>query len=450
MEENVKSGANSIRLVVFMLSKKTVFLEIIKKANMALNFIWVGFFLVGFVVALAQYLFFGDVLVFDRMIQSTFDMAELGVMRIALPLAGVMTLWLGFMNIGERAGAINFMARIVGPFFQKLFPDIPKNHPVNGQLLMNFSANMLGLDNAATPMGLKAMQSLQDLNPKKDTASNAQIMFLALNTSGLTVIPISVLALRATVIGPNGESAMNPTDVFLPILIATAVSTLTAIFYVGIRQRLNLWNKVVVSWMGGIILALGLLMFWFAHLSKEEMELVSKVGSNLLLLLVIIGFMLGALYKKVNVYEAFIDGAKDGFSITLKIIPFMVGMLVAIGIFRASGAMDLLMNGLRSFFGLFDMDTRFVDALPTAFMKPLSGSGAKAMMVESMSTFGPDSFAGRLSCLFQGAADTTFYIIALYFGLVGIKKTRYAVAAGLIADLAGVLAAIGVAYLFFG
>lgn len=417
---------------------------------MALNYIWVGFFLIGFVVAVVQFVAFGDTDVFRRVIQSTFDMAELGVMRIALPLAGVMTLWMGFMNIGERAGAINFMSKIVGPFFSKLFPEVPKNHPVNGQLMMNFSANMLGLDNAATPMGLKAMQSLQDLNPKKDTASNAQIMFLALNTSGLTILPISVLALRATAIGPNGESAANPTDVFIPILIATAVSTLTAILYVGFRQRLNLWNKTVVGWIGGIMLALSLLVFGFMQLDKEQMQAVSSVASNFLLFAVIVAFIGGALYKKVNVYDAFIDGAKDGFSTTLKIIPFMVGMLVAIGVFRASGAMDLLMDALRAFFSLFNMDTRFVDALPTALMKPLSGSGAKAMMVESMASLGPDSFAARLSCLFQGAADTTFYIVALYFGLVGIKRTRYAVTAGLIADLSGVLAAIVVAYLFFG
>ncbi|MDR1762204.1 MAG: spore maturation protein [Bacteroidales bacterium] len=411
---------------------------------MVLNYIWVGFFLIGFVVALVQWLFNGDVEVFQRIVQSTFDMAELGVMKIALPLAGVMTLWLGFMNIGERAGAVRFMGKIVGGFFSKLFPEIPKNHPANGQLLMNFSANMLGLDNAATPMGLKAMQSLQDINHKKDTASNAQIMFLAINTSGLTIIPVSVLALRAT------AGAENPTDVFVPLLIATAVSTLTAILYVGIRQRLNLWNKTVIAWLGGIIAAIALIVIGFMRLDRNEMEMVSTVASNLILLLIIVGFMAGALYKKVNVYDAFIDGAKDGFSTTLKIIPFMVGMLVAIGVFRASGAMDLLMDGFRWFFGLFGTDTRFVDALPTALMKPLSGSGAKAMMVESMNTFGADSFAGRLSCLFQGAADTTFYIIALYFGLVGIKKTRYAVAAGLIADFAGVVAAIFVAYLFFG
>lgn len=416
---------------------------------MVLNYIWIGFFLIAFLVACFQAFILGDVEVFERIIASTFDMSKLAVMDVALPLAGIMTLWLGLMNIGEKAGAIHFMSKIVGPFFSKLFPEIPSNHPVHGQLLMNFSANMLGLDNAATPMGLKAMQSLQDLNDKKDTASNAQIMFLALNTSGLTIIPISVLALRASTKGPDGLSALNPTDVFIPILIATAASTLAAILYVGIRQKLNLLNKTVLSWIFGVFLLLGGLMFGLSQLEKEQMEVITKMGSNIILFSVIIAFIAGAMYKKINVYEAFIDGAKDGFNITIKIIPFMIGMLVAIGVFRASGAMDLLMELFRSFFSMFSVDTRFVDALPTAFMKPLSGSGAKAMMVETMATLGPDSFAGRLSCLFQGAADTTFYIVALYFGMVGIKKTRYAITAGLVADLIGVITAIGVAYLFF-
>lgn len=416
---------------------------------MVLNYIWIAFFIVAFVVAIIQAVFMGDTEVFKRIIDSTFDMSKMAVMDIALPLAGVMTLWLGIMNIGEKAGAINFMAKIVGPFFAKLFPSIPKNHEVHGQLLMNFSANMLGLDNAATPMGLKAMQSLQDLNTKKDTASDAQIMFLALNTSGLTIIPVSVLAMRATVTGPMGEHAASPTDVFIPILIATAISTLTAILFVGIKQRLNLLNKTVVGWIGGIIAALALLVWGMSSLDKAEMELVSNIASNLILLAIIVTFITGAAIKKVNVYDAFIDGAKDGFSISIKIIPFMIGILVGIGVFRASGAMDLLTDGIKGLVGWLGYDSKFIDALPTAFMKPLSGSGAKAMMVETMHTFGPDSFAGRLSCIFQGAADTTFYIIALYFGLVGIKKTRYAVVAGLTADLAGVIAAIFIAYLLF-
>ena len=416
---------------------------------MVLNYIWIAFFIVAFVVAIIQAVFMGDTEVFKRIIDSTFEMSKMAVMDIALPLAGVMTLWLGIMNIGEKAGAINFMARIVGPFFAKLFPSIPKNHEVHGQLLMNFSANMLGLDNAATPMGLKAMQSLQTLNPKKDTASDAQIMFLALNTSGLTIIPVSVLAMRATVTGPMGEHAASPTDVFIPILIATAISTLTAILFVGIKQKLNLLNKTVIGWIGGIIAALGLIVWGMSSLDKAEMELVSSIASNLILLAIIVTFITGATIKKVNVYDAFIDGAKDGFSVSIKIIPFMIGILVGIGVFRASGAMDLLMDGIKGLVGWLGYDSKFIDALPTAFMKPLSGSGAKAMMVETMHTFGPDSFAGRLSCIFQGAADTTFYIIALYFGLVGIKKTRYAVVAGLTADLAGVIAAIAIAYLLF-
>ena len=416
---------------------------------MVLNYIWIAFFIVAFVVAIIQAVFMGDTEVFKRIIDSTFEMSKMAVMDIALPLAGVMTLWLGIMNIGEKAGAINFMARIVGPFFAKLFPSIPKNHEVHGQLLMNFSANMLGLDNAATPMGLKAMQSLQTLNPKKDTASDAQIMFLALNTSGLTIIPVSVLAMRATVTGPMGEHAASPTDVFIPILIATAISTLTAIIFVGIKQKLNLLNKTVVGWIGGIIAALARLVWGMSSLDKAEMELVSNIASNLILLAIIVTFITGAAIKKVNVYDAFIDGAKDGFSVSIKIIPFMIGILVGIGVFRASGAMDLLMDVIKGLVGWLGYDSKFIDALPTAFMKPLSGSGAKAMMVETMHTFGPDSFAGRLSCIFQGAADTTFYIIALYFGLVGIKKTRYAVVAGLTADLAGVIAAIAIAYLLF-
>lgn len=410
---------------------------------MVLNYIWVGFFLVGFVVAIIQAFVFQDIDVFQRIITSTFDMSKFAVMDIALPLAGVMTLWLGFMSIGEKAGAINFLSRIVGPFFSKLFPEIPKNHPANGQLLMNFSANMLGLDNAATPLGLKAMQSLQDLNPKKEVASNAQIMFLALNTSGLTLIPIAILAQRSIL------GAANPTDVFVPLLISTYVSTLTAILFVGIKQKLNLFNKTVLLWLGGITLAIALLIGYMSTLPKDEMITFSNVFSNSLLLIIIISFMAGAVYKKVNVFEAFIEGAKSGFETSIKVMPYMVGMLVGISVFRASGAMDLLILGIEKFVLLFTDKTEFIGALPTAFMKPLSGSGAKAMMVEAMKTYGPDSFVGKLSCLFQGAADTTFYIIALYFGSVGIKKTRYAIAAGLIADLGGIIAAITVAYLFF-
>lgn len=410
---------------------------------MALNYIWIGFFLVAFLVGLVQLIVFQDYGVFERIMTSSFDMAKFAVIDISLPLAGVMTLWLGILSIGERAGAIRVLARITGPFFNKLFPELPKEHPVHGQLLMNFSANMLGLDNAATPMGLKAMQSLQELNPEKEKASNAQIMFLALNTSGLTVIPVSILAQRSIL------GAVNPTDVFIPILIATYVSTVTAIIYVGLRQRLKLLNKTVIGWIGGITLALTALVAWFSGLSPDAMSKTSGIMSNLLIFSIIIAFLLGALYKKVNVWDAFIDGAKGGFETSVKIIPYLVGMLVGIGVFRASGAMELLTDGISWLVAACGFDTRFVDSLPTAFMKPLSGSGARAMMVETMKTYGPDSFSGRLSCLFQGAADTTFYIIALYFGSVGIKNTRYAVVAGLVADLAGVLAAIFLAYLFF-
>ena len=410
---------------------------------MALNYIWIGFFVAAFVVAFIRFIVTGDTEIFKALIDSTFSSSKSAVMDIALPLTGVMVLWLGLMNIGERAGAVNFLARLVGPFFVRLFPELPRKSPVFGQMMMNFSANMLGLDNAATPLGLKAMQGLQDENPRKDTASNAQIMFLVINTSGLTIIPVSILAQRAIL------GAANPADIFIPVLLATAISTLAGIIAVALRQRINLFDPVMMAWMGGIIAVIGALTWWIGSMEKEQIETVSKVGSNLLLVLIIGAFMVGALVKKVNVYEAFIDGAKGGFDVTVKIIPYLVGMLVGIAVFRASGAMDYIIGGLVWFFDAAGLDTGFVSALPTAFMKPLSGSGAKAMMVEAMQHYGADSFTGRLSCLFQGAADTTFYIIALYFGSVGIRKTRYAVTAGLIADLAGVIAAIVLAYLFF-
>lgn len=409
-----------------------------------LNYVWAGLFLAGFSVAVIKAVFFGDILVFERIINGTFEMSIFAVTDIALPLAGVMTLWLGLMNIGEKAGAINFLSRIVGPFFSRLFPEVPKNHPVNGELLMNFSANMLGLDNAATPMGLKAMQSLQELNPNKESASNSQIMFLALNTSGLTVIPIAIMAQRAVL------GAANPTDIFLPLLISTYVSTLIAIIYVGVKQKIKLFDKVIIGWIGGITLLIGLLAWYVSSLDNESMARFSSIFSNLLLLSIIIAFIGGGLYKRINIFEAFTDGAKEGFKTSVKIIPYMVGMLVAISVFRTSGAIDVVTLIIEKVVHLFTSHTEFIDALPTALMKPLSGSGAKAMMVECMKTFGPDSFPGKLSCLFQGAADTTFYIVALYFGSVGIKRTRYAIGAGLIADLGGIVAAIICAYLFFG
>lgn len=410
---------------------------------MLLNYIWIGFFLVAFVVALASFLFTGDAQVFKAIIDATFSAAKMAVLDIALPLAGIMTLWLGLMNVGEKAGAIRFLSKIVGPFFSKLFPEIPANHPATGQLLLNFSANMLGLDNAATPLGLKAMESMQQLNPNKDTASNAQIMFLAINTSGLTIIPIAVLAQRAIM------GAANPTDVFVPLLIATYCSTLGGIIYVAIRQKINLFNKTILAWLGGITLFIGLLMAYCMSLSPERLARFSNIAGNGILLLVITAFIGGGLYKRINVYEAFIEGAKDGFKTSVKIIPYLVAMLVGIGVFRASGAMGYLIDGLAWCVDAVGLNTDFVGALPTAFMKPLSGSGAKAMMIEAMGNYGADSFVGRLACLFQGSADTTFYIIALYFGSVGIRKTRYAVQAGLIADLIGVVAAILVAYVFF-
>ncbi|MBP5704388.1 MAG: hypothetical protein J6X12_06780 [Paludibacteraceae bacterium] len=410
---------------------------------MVLNYIWIGCFIIAFIVAILQCVIFQDYMVFERIVRSTFHMSEFAVMKIALPLGGVMILWLGLMNIGEKAGAINFLSKIIGPFFNKLFPEVPKDHPVNGQLLMNFSANMLGLDNAATPLGLKAMKGLQELNPNKKEASNAQIMFLALNTSGLTLIPITILAQRSVL------GAADPTDIFIPLLLSTFISTVAAIIYVGIKQHLNLLNKVVISWLVGISTIIGLMMFGFSRLNQEEMILTSKIVSNALLFTIIVTFIAGAAYKKVNVYECFIEGAKQGFETSIKVMPYLVGMLVAIGVFRASGAMDYLMYGAKWLWSWTNLNTDFVDALPVAIMKPLSGSGAKAMMVETMQTFGVDSFTGKLSCLFQGAADTTFYIVALYFGSVGIRKTRYAVTAGLVADTVGAIAAIFIAYYFF-
>ncbi len=410
---------------------------------MVLNYIWIAFFVIAFVVALLKLAFTGDTETFKTIIDATFDSSKMAVMDISLPLVGVMTLWLGLMNIGEKAGAINFLSRIVGPFFNKLFPEIPKNHPANGQIMMNFSANMLGLDNAATPLGLKAMNTMQELNPVKDTASNAQIMFLVLNTSGLTIIPVTIMAQRAIM------GAANPSDVFIPILIATFFSTLTGLLVVAFWQKINLLNKVVLSWLLGISAFIFSIIWYFSTLSPDQISKVSMVSANFILLLIIVSFMLGALRKKVNVYDAFVEGAKSGFETGVKVIPYLVAMLVGIAVFRASGAMGFIVDGIAFLFHALNFNTDFVGSLPTAFMKPLSGSGAKAMMLETMKVNGADSFVGRLSCVFQGAADTTFYIVALYFGSVGIKKTRYAIAAGLIADLAGVIAAIFISYLFF-
>jgi spore maturation protein SpmA len=410
---------------------------------MVLNYIWIAFFIIAFVVALLKLAITGDTQIFKTIIDATFSSSKMAVMDISLPLVGVMTLWLGLMNIGEKAGAINFLSRIVGPFFNKLFPEIPKNHPANGQIMMNFSANMLGLDNAATPLGLKAMNGLQELNPNKETASNAQIMFLVLNTSGLTIIPVTIMAQRAIM------GAANPADIFIPILIATYFSTITGLLFVAFKQKINMLNGIVLTWLFGVSAAIAAIIWYFSTLTTDQISTQSTFIANFILLIIIVSFILGAVRKKANVYDSFIDGAKSGFETSIKIIPYLVAMLVGIAVFRASGAMGYVIDGIAYCFSAFNFNTDFVGALPTAFMKPLSGSGAKAMMIETMQTNGADSFVGRLSCVFQGAADTTFYIVAMYFGSVGIKKTRYAVGAGLIADLAGVIAAIFISYLFF-
>jgi spore maturation protein SpmA len=412
---------------------------------MALNYIWIGFFLVGFVAALAQWIFLGDTEIFKRIMDGTFESARVGVMDIALPLAGVMTLWLGLMNVGEKAGAVGWLAKIIAPFFSRIFPDVPKDHPATGHMVMNFSANLLGLDNAATPFGLKAMESLQTLNPNKDTASNAQIMFLVLHTSGLTLIPLAIMAQRAIL------GAKDPSDIFIPCMIATYVATVAGIIAVSIRQRINLLNGVVLGWLGGMTAAIaGLIWYMTTFLTKPEIETFSKVASNLILFTIIVVFIVGALRKRVNVYETFIEGAKGGIQTSLTIIPYLVGMLVAISVIRNSGVLGFIVQGLEWLIRQAGLDTAFTPALPTALMKPLSGSGSRALMIDAMKTYGVDSFVGRLACIFQGSADTTFYIVALYFGSVGVRKTRYAISCGLIADLAGIVAAISVAYVFFG
>ena len=411
---------------------------------MALTYLWTGFFIVGFVAALAQWIFLGDGEVFKRIIDGTFDSARVAVMEIALPLAGVMTLWLGILAIGEKAGAIDFIAKLIAPFFSRIFPEVPKDHPANGHMVMNFSANFLGLDNAATPFGLKAMASLQELNPQKDTASNAQIMFLVLQTSGLTLIPLSIMAQRAVL------GAKDPSDIFIPTLIATYVATLVALVTVSLKQRINLFDKVIFGWMVGLTSVILAIVWYFSvYLTKDEIQTVSKVASNFILLSIIVVFMVAALRKRVNVYEAFIEGAKSGIQTSITIIPYLVGMLVAIAVLRQSGVLGFVVQGFTWVFSQLGVNTDFTPALPTALMKPVSGSGARAMMIDAMKTYGVDSFVGRLVSILQGATDTTFYIIALYFGAVGITRTRYSITYGLIADLAGVIAAIFVAYLFF-
>lgn len=410
---------------------------------MVLNYIWIAFFVVAFVIALFRLVVMGDTEVFPEIMNSTFASSKTAF-EISLGLTGVLSLWLGIMKIGERGGVVNALARVLSPVFTRLFPDIPKGHPVTGSIFMNIAANMLGLDNAATPLGLKAMEQMQELNTKKDTATNPMIMFLVLNTSGLTIIPVSIMVYRAQL------GAAQPTDIFIPILLATFFSTLTGIIVTSIYQRINLINRVMLLTLGGLCVAVVAVMWGFGRLDKEQMNIVSTSVANILLFTIIITFILAGVRKKVNVYDAFIEGAKDGFSTAVRIIPYLVAILVGIGVFRASGAMDMLIGGIKWVVEACGGNTDFVGALPTALMKPLSGSGARGMMVDAMTTYGADSFVGRLSCIFQGSTDTTFYILAVYFGSVGVRYTRHAVACGLLADLAGVIAAIAICYMFFG
>ena len=409
---------------------------------MVLNYIWIAFFIIAFAIALVRLIFMGDTEVFPAMMNSTFETSKTAF-EISLGLTGVLSLWLGIMKIGERGGVINVLSRLLSPVFTKLFPDIPKGHPVTGSIFMNIAANMLGLDNAATPLGLKAMEQLQELNPKKDTATNPMIMFLVLNTSGLTLIPVSILVYRAQL------GAAQPTDIFVPILLATFFSTVAGIIITSLYQRINLLNRTMLLTLGGMLAVVAGIIWGFSQLDKETMNVVSTSVANIMLMTIIVTFILSGMRKKVNVYEAFVEGAKDGFTTAVRIIPYLVAILVGIGVFRASGAMDALINGIEWTVAAVGGNTDFVGALPTALMKPLSGSGARGMMVDAMTTYGADSFVGRLSCIFQGSTDTTFYILAVYFGSVAIKKTRHAVACGLLADLAGIIAAIAIAYFFF-
>ncbi len=409
---------------------------------MVLNYIWIGFIIIAFVIALVKLIVLGDVTVFPALIDSTFASSKTAF-EISLGLTGVLSLWLGIMKIGERGGVVNVLARVLSPVFTRLFPDIPKGHPVTGAIFMNIAANMLGLDNAATPLGLKAMEQLQTLNPNKETATNPMIMFLVLNTSGLTLIPISIMVYRAQL------GAAQPTDVFIPILLATFFSTVAGIIITSIYQRINLFNRTMLLTLGGMALVVDAIIWGFGQLDKAQMNIVSTSVANILLMTIIVAFVLAGMKHRINVYDAFVEGAKEGFTTAVRIIPYLVAILVAIGLFRASGAMDMLINGVATLVKALGGNSDFVGALPTALMKPLSGSGARGMMVDAMTTYGADSFVGRLSCIFQGSTDTTFYILAVYFGSVGIRNMRHAVPCGLLADLAGVIAAIGIAYLFF-
>lgn len=409
---------------------------------MVLNYIWIAFFVIAFVIALVKLVFMGDTTVFPAMMDSTFALSKTAF-EISLGLTGVLALWLGIMKIGERSGMVNGLARLLSPVFARLFPDIPKGHPVTGSIFMNIAANMLNLDNAATPLGLKAMEQLQELNPKKDTATNPMIMFLVLNTSGLTLIPVSIMVYRAQM------GAAQPTDVFIPLLLTTFFSTLTGIIVTSLYQRINLINRTMLTTLGVLCAAVAAIIWAFNRMDKETMDVVSTSVANVLLMTIIVGFIIAGMRKHINVYDAFIDGAKDGFNTAIRIIPYLVAILVAVGVFRASGAMDVIISGIRMGVEMCGMNSDFVEAMPTALMKPLSGSGARGMMVDAMTTYGADSFVGRLSCIFQGSTDTTFYILAVYFGSVGVRHTRHAVTCGLLADLAGVTAAVAMAYLFF-
>lgn len=408
---------------------------------MVLNYIWIFFFLIAFVFALFAWAT-GDTMIFQKIVDSTFDSSKTAF-ETSLGLTGVLALWLGIMKIGEKAGAVNVLARLLSPVFTRLFPDIPKNHPVMGSIFMNIASNMLGLDNAATPTGLKAMAQMQELNPKKDTATNPMIMFLVLNTSGLTIIPTTILAFRAS------YGAAQPTDVFIPILLATTVATLAGMIITALWQRINLFQPVLLAVLVGLCAFVAIVVWGFGQMDQATMAKVTGLVGPLILLAIIVAFILGGFIRKINVYDAFIEGAKEGFQTAVRIIPYLVAILVAVGVFRASGAMDVVIRGISRIFEMMGLDTGFVGALPTAFMKPLSGSGARGLMLEAMKSYGADSFVGRLSCIFQGSTDTTFYILAVYFGSVGVKYTRHAVACGLLADLAGVIAAIFIAYIFF-
>ena len=409
---------------------------------MVLNYIWVGFFICAFAVAAVRLIFFGDTNVFPEIVNSTFSTSKTAF-EISLGLTGVLSLWMGIMRIGEKGGVVAMFSKVLTPLFKRLFPDIPEGHPVTGSIFMNLAANMLGLDNAATPLGLKAMEGLQELNTKKDTASNSMIMFLVLNTSGLTIIPISIMVYRAQM------GAAMPTDVFVPILLATFFSTLAGIIAVSFYQRLNLLNRTVLLFIGGACLVIACIIWMFSAMQKDDISVYSSSIANVLLFTIITAFIVSGFRKKINVYEAFVEGAKEGFTTAVRIIPYLVAILVAIGVFRASGCMDYIINGLAKLISLCSVDSSFTGALPTALMKPLSGSGARGLMVDAMNTYGADSFIGRLSCVFQGSTDTTFYVLAVYFGSVGVTKTRHAVSCGLIADLVGIVAAILISYIFF-